>query len=74
MAGGLRHLQMNHNAAAPKEETPPSQRARSLIFLAYGVLAATTLEQYHGGQAVTLYVCENGFISINPPLCGFRLR
>jgi hypothetical protein len=41
--------------------------------MAYGVLAATTLEQYHAGGNVTLYVCENGFISINPPLTGARL-
>ena len=73
MGGGLRHLQMNHNAGVPKPETPSSQRARSLIFIAYGVLAATTLKQYHAGGSVTLYVCENGFISINPPLTEMRL-
>src|SRR6202035_173826 len=73
MGGGLRHLQMNHNADVPKPETPSSQRARSLIFMAYGVLAATTLKRYQDGDAVTLYVCENGFISINPPLTDLRL-
>jgi 7-cyano-7-deazaguanine synthase in queuosine biosynthesis len=64
---------MNHNADVPKPETPSSQRARSLIFMAYGVLAATTLKRYQDGDAVTLYVCENGFISINPPLTELRL-
>jgi len=73
MGGGLRHLQMNHNADVPKPETPSTQRARSLIFLAYGVLAATTLKRYHAGRTVTLYVCENGFISVNPPLTDMRL-
>lgn len=73
MDGGLRHLQMNHNARVPNPETPSSQRARSLIFMAYGVLAATTLKQYHAGDTVTLYVCENGFISVNPPLTEMRL-
>jgi 7-cyano-7-deazaguanine synthase in queuosine biosynthesis len=73
LMGGIRHLQVNHNAEVPNPETPPSQRARSLIFLAYGVLAATTLKQYHAGNGVTLYICENGFISINPPLTGARL-
>jgi len=73
IGGGLRHLQMNHNAEVPKPETPSSQRARSLIFIAYGVLAATTLKQYHDGGTITLYVCENGFISINPPLTEMRL-
>ena len=73
MAGGLRHLQMNHNADVPNPETPSSQRARSLIFIAYGVLAATMLKRYHAGDTVTLYVCENGFISVNPPLTEMRL-
>lgn len=70
---GLRHLQINHNADVPDPETPPSQRARSIVFLAYGVFVATTLARYHSGEEVTLYVCENGFIAINPPLTGGRL-
>lgn len=73
IGGGLRHLQINHNADAPDPEGMPSQRARSIAFLAYGVLAATTLKRYRDGDVVTLYVCENGFISINPPLTGLRL-
>lgn len=73
IGGGLRHLQVNHNAAVPKPETPSSQRGRSLIFLAYGILAATTLKRYHEGNSATLFVCENGFISINPALTGMRL-
>ena len=73
IGGGLRHLQINHNAEVPNPENPPSQRARSLIFMAYGVLAATTLKRYHDGHDATLYVCENGFISINPPLTVARL-
>src|SRR3989442_11166273 len=31
------------------------------------------LAQYHAGGTVTLHVCENGFIAINPPLTGSRL-
>ncbi len=73
MSGGLRHLQMNHNVKVPQPETPSTQRARSLIFLAYGVLAASTVKLYHDGGIVPLYVCENGFISVNPPLTDMRL-
>lgn len=73
LGGGLRHLQTNHNARVPNPENPPSQRARSLVFIAFGVLAATTLKRYHDGKVSPLYVCENGFISINPPLNGTRL-
>lgn len=73
IGGGLRHLPLNHNARVPEPENPPSQRARSLTFLAYGVLAATALARYNEGETVTLYVCENGYISINPPLTAARL-
>lgn len=72
IGGGLRHLQFNHNARVPSDEEK-SQRARSLIFLTFGVLAATTLRRYHAGEVVPLYVCENGFIAVNPPLTGGRL-
>lgn len=73
IGGGLRHFQINHNADVPDPENPPSQRARSMVFLAYGVFMATTLARYHAGEQVPLYVCENGFIAINPPLTGGRL-
>jgi 7-cyano-7-deazaguanine synthase in queuosine biosynthesis len=73
LGGGLRHLQLNHNAQVPNPEKPPTQRARSLTFLAYGVLVASALTLYQEGHLVPLYVCENGFISINPPLTGARL-
>lgn len=69
---GLRHLQLNHNAHPPGDEEA-SQRARSLIFLAFAVLAATSLGRYHDGESVTLYVCENGFIAVNPALTGARV-
>jgi 7-cyano-7-deazaguanine synthase in queuosine biosynthesis len=72
LGGGLLHLQINHNVRVPDPESPPTQRARSLIFLAYGVLVATSLERYQS-EDVALYVCENGFISVNPPLTGARL-
>lgn len=73
IGGGMRQIQINHNAKLPNMESPASQRARSIVFLAYGVFAATTLARYHAGDEVTLYVCENGFIAINPPLTGGRL-
>lgn len=73
IGGGLRHFQGNHNADVPDPENPPSQRARSIVFLAYGVLMATTLSRYHAGDEVVLHLCENGFIAINPPLTGGRI-
>jgi 7-cyano-7-deazaguanine synthase in queuosine biosynthesis len=72
IGGGLNHLQLNHNAHSPGVQES-SQRARSLVFIAFGVAAATSLQRHHRGQSVPLYVCENGFIAINPPLTGGRL-
>ena len=72
IGGGLNHLQMSHAAHVPgNRET--SQRSRSLMFLAFGVLAATALACYRNVDAVPLYVCENGFIALNPPLTGGRI-
>jgi 7-cyano-7-deazaguanine synthase in queuosine biosynthesis len=67
------HFQFNHNVSVPNPETPSSQRARSIIFLAYGILIATCLEKYKHGAEATLYMCENGYISLNPPLTGIRI-
>ncbi|MBX3725126.1 MAG: hypothetical protein KF823_04340 [Xanthomonadales bacterium] len=72
IGGGLNHLALSHNATPPwgKES---SQRARSIIFLAFAVVAATTLERYQAGEEVPVFVCENGFIALNPALTHMRL-
>jgi 7-cyano-7-deazaguanine synthase in queuosine biosynthesis len=70
--GGARHLQLNDNCEVPVT-AEASQRARSMIFLAFGILSASTLGRYHAGDYVTLNVCENGFIALNPPLTGARI-
>lgn len=69
---GGEHLILNHNVATggQKETT---QRARSMAFIAYGTLAATTLFEYVQGNRVPLYVNENGYICINPPLTPLRI-
>lgn len=72
IGGGLSHLHLNHDANCPGINER-SQRARSFIFFAYAVLLATALKRYHDGEVVTIYVCENGFISINPPLTAGRI-
>jgi hypothetical protein len=72
IGGGLFHLQLNHNARPPEAEDR-SQRARSIAFIAFGVLAATALDRYHSGETITLYIPENGFISLNIPLTPARL-
>lgn len=72
IGGGLGHLQLNHNAHTPGVQEA-SQRARSLIFITFGVIATTALKAYREVAEVPLFVCENGFIAINPPLTGGRL-
>lgn len=37
------------------------------------MLAATSTQRYLAGETVPLYVCENGFIAINPPLTNARI-
>lgn len=74
MIGGRKsHLQLNHNASIPGLETPPSQRARSIAFIAYAVLGATTLAKYAIGKKVSVNVCENGMIAINAPMTDLRI-
>jgi hypothetical protein len=72
IGGGLSHLQLNHNANCPGANER-SQRSRSIVFYAYGILAATALVAYAKAATVTLYASENGFISVNPPLTPARL-
>lgn len=68
---GTLHLQLSHNARPPCP-SERSQRARSIVFLAFGVLAASCLEITRSGVSVDLLVPENGFISQNVPLTPLR--
>lgn len=73
IGGGLSHLSLNHNVDIPDPEAPPSQRGRSIVFLAYGVIVATSLRQYQEGAPTELFISENCFISANPPLTSARV-
>ncbi|WP_402464867.1 Qat anti-phage system QueC-like protein QatC [Isoptericola aurantiacus] len=67
------HLQVNHNVSTPWKFRETSQRARSLLFLAFAVLAATATQRYADGDVVPVYICENGFIAVNPALTPGRV-
>ena len=71
IAPGSRHLQLSHNARPPRA-SERSQRARSIVFLGFGVLAASCLAAHYEGDTVDLLVPENGFISQNVPLTPLR--
>lgn len=70
----LPSIQLNHstNTVGLSGPDETSQRVRSLIFIAYAVLVASTITG-PDGDSVDLYVNENGFISINPPLTPMRV-
>ena len=70
----LPSIQLNHSVNTRGIPGPDesSQRVRSLIFIAYAALIASTLTS-PDGASVDLYVNENGFIAINPPLTPMRL-
>ncbi len=66
------HLQLTH-AARPVGPAERSQRARSIAFLAYGLLAASSLPGFGGSVPIKLIVPENGLISMNVPLTNIRV-
>ena len=72
LGANLSHFQLNH-AAKPPGKAERSQRARSIAFIAYGVLASSVLPLYSRGDVVELLIPENGFISLNIPLTPLRL-
>lgn len=69
----LRQFFLQPAAPAPDQRRPlpvfrePSQRSRSLLFLAAGLMVAAGY-----GPDVPLYIPENGLIGINVPLTGAR--
>lgn len=70
IGSGLPHVQLSHATQFPGK-AEHSQRARSIIFLAFGLLAASALRGR--SDSVELVVPENGFISYNVPLTPLRI-
>lgn len=62
------HCQWSHKISFPGQRET-STRGRSLAFYAFAVLAASRIP----GQRVEVFVPENGFICINPPLVPGRM-
>jgi hypothetical protein len=70
VGGADRHIQWNHNVKVV-HPTERSTRGRSIVFFAFAALAADALAQQLGSRA-TVYVPENGLISLNIPLNAGR--
>jgi hypothetical protein len=68
LGGGATHLQWSHGISftGPRET---STRGRSLAFYAFAILAASRV----AGAPVQVFIPENGFICINPPLVPGRV-
>lgn len=68
LSGPGSHYQWSHGIGfkGPRE---PSTRGRSLAFYAFAVLAASKL----GDARPTIFIPENGFICVNPPLVPGRV-
>jgi hypothetical protein len=67
-----RVLSLNADPRTPGMTAEISQRPRSIVFIAFGMLAATLLDRYKDDEAVDLHTPENGFISLNVPLTTMR--
>jgi hypothetical protein len=70
VGGADRHIQWNHNVKVV-HPTERSTRGRSIVFFAFAALAADALAQQQGAS-ITVYVPENGLISLNIPLNAGR--
>jgi len=66
------HFQWSHKIHPPQGESEGSTRGRSIIFFAFAALAAFAIE-VQPGSPVSIYVPENGFISLNIPLNSGRM-
>ncbi|GAB4062395.1 Qat anti-phage system QueC-like protein QatC [Uliginosibacterium sediminicola] len=68
LGGAATHQQWSHGISF-KGLREPSTRARSLAFYAFAVLAASRIP----GTPAQVFVPENGFICVNPPLVPGRV-
>lgn len=68
LGGPAAHWQWSHGISFVGQREA-STRARSLAFYAFAVLAASRLS----GRPAEVYVPENGFICVNPPLVPGRV-
>lgn len=71
--GEFSQFSVNANPLSVAGKTDITMRTRSLNFLAFGAVGACAVAKANQLENVTLYVPENGFISINAPLTSRRV-
>lgn len=65
------HLQLNPNVSTGERDHDNSQRTRSLGFIALALAVGQTTTA--SNATTEFYLCENGYIALNPPLTDARL-
>jgi len=73
LGASLPSIVLSHKSKVPSGETPASQRSRSIVFLAYAALIASSVKTYDENHSLKFFVSENGFISLNTPLTPMRV-
>ncbi len=68
LGGGATHIQWSHGISFSGVREP-STRGRSLAFYGFSVIAASRI----AGSPVQVFIPENGFICVNPPLVPGRV-
>lgn len=65
------HYQWGCTIRKPRGMSEPSTRARSLVFFAFAIIAASAFAET--GAPIPIIVPENGFISLNIPMTPSRI-
>ncbi|MBN8726976.1 MAG: hypothetical protein J0H15_04645 [Xanthomonadales bacterium] len=68
LGGGATHMQWSHGISFSGSREP-STRGRSLAFYGFAIMAASRI----AGAPVQVFIPENGFICVNPPLVPGRV-
>ena len=72
IASAKSHFPWTHGINIPYE-ADGNERARSIGFFAFAVVAATATRAYHDDHLIPIHASENGLISLNPPLTPARI-
>ena len=74
--GGYSRLSCNadpHLISCLGRKTDVTMRGRSFNFLAMAILGLSAIQKVNGASLAIMYIPENGYISLNPPLTRRRI-
>ena len=69
----LARIDFNAYPRCPGRDNDVTMRTRSFNFLSMAAVAASSVASMRDGEVIDLFVPENGFIALNPPLTQRRL-